>query len=88
MISNHRGIILNPVASELLILPKSGDGSAVSLQLMAEQETALPSPLYHSGEAGIDIIRCSRKRYNKARPLAKRRSPFSIQPLAIGPHDR
>ena len=34
---------------------KSGHGTAVSLQLIWRRETALPSPLYHSGAAGIDI---------------------------------
>ena len=34
-------MISNPVASELFILPKSGDGSAVSLQLIGRcRETA------------------------------------------------
>jgi hypothetical protein len=29
---------------------------AVSLQLIGRKDTALPSPLYHSGATGIDII--------------------------------
>ena len=48
-------VISNPVASELLILPKSGHGSAVSLQLIWRRDTALPSPLYDSDATGIDI---------------------------------
>ncbi len=42
-----------------------GDGTAVSSSSMCAvslhilgRDTALPSPLYHSGAAGIDILRC------------------------------
>ncbi len=49
-------MISNPVTSELLILPKSGDGSAVSLPQIHCRDTALPSPLLYIIPAQPELI--------------------------------
>jgi len=58
----HCRFLIIPAQPELILsneegLKKSGNGSAVSLQLIGRRETALPCPLYYSGAAGIDIIK-------------------------------
>ena len=61
--------------------PKSGHGTAVSLQLIHHgRETALPCPLYHSGVAGIDII-CSEAQPGNINRLALPPIPNSQFPI-------